>query len=34
MACDFADALKPTLLIYDAMDKLSAFKGAPADLAE
>jgi len=34
MAGDFVDALEPSLLIYDVMDQLSAFKGAPVDLVE
>jgi glycosyltransferase involved in cell wall biosynthesis len=34
MAHGFIDALEPELLVYDVMDQLSAFKGAPAELAE
>lgn len=34
MAAPFVDALQPDLLIYDVMDELSAFKGAPAALRE
>lgn len=34
MAGAFVNALEPSLLIYDVMDQLSAFKGAPADLVE
>lgn len=34
MAAPFVDALEPSLLIYDVMDELSAFKGAPAALRE
>ncbi|MCE7986162.1 MAG: glycosyltransferase family 1 protein [Caldilinea sp. CFX5] len=34
MAAPFAEALRPQLLIYDVMDELSAFKGAPAELKE
>lgn len=34
MAAPFVAALKPDLLIYDVMDELSAFKGAPAALRE
>jgi UDP-galactopyranose mutase len=32
MALEFVDALDPSLLVYDVMDQLSAFKGAPAAL--
>jgi UDP-galactopyranose mutase len=32
MAQPFVDALLPSLLIYDVMDELAAFKGAPAAL--
>lgn len=34
MALPFVAALRPRLLIYDVMDELSAFKGAPAELKE
>lgn len=34
MAAPFVATLKPSLLIYDVMDELSAFKGAPAALRE
>jgi UDP-galactopyranose mutase len=34
MAAPFVAALEPKLLIYDVMDELSAFKGAPAALRE
>jgi glycosyltransferase involved in cell wall biosynthesis len=34
MAAPFVDVLKPDLLVYDVMDELSAFKGAPAALRE
>jgi UDP-galactopyranose mutase len=34
MAAPFADVLKPDLLVYDVMDELSAFKGAPAALRD
>lgn len=34
MASDFVDALPHKLLIYDVMDQLAAFKGAPAELKE
>jgi UDP-galactopyranose mutase len=34
MAAPFVDVLKPSLLVYDVMDELSAFKGAPAALRE
>jgi glycosyltransferase involved in cell wall biosynthesis len=34
MALDFADTIKHKLLIFDVMDQLSAFKGAPAQLVE
>jgi UDP-galactopyranose mutase len=34
MAAPFVDALHPSLLVYDVMDELSAFKGAPAALRE
>ena len=34
MAAPFVEALNPDLLIYDVMDELSAFKGAPAALRE
>jgi len=32
MAAPFVPALEPLLLIYDVMDELAAFKGAPAEL--
>lgn len=34
MAAPFVEAIQPQLLIYDVMDELSAFKGAPAELKE
>lgn len=34
MAAPFVQAIRPRLLIYDVMDELSAFKGAPAELRE
>ena len=34
MAAPFVAALRPDLLVYDVMDELSAFKGAPAALRE
>jgi UDP-galactopyranose mutase len=34
MADGFAEVLSPTTLVYDVMDQLSAFKGAPAELAD
>jgi UDP-galactopyranose mutase len=34
MAQPFVAALQPSLLIYDVMDELSAFKGAPAELRD
>jgi UDP-galactopyranose mutase len=34
MAAPFAAVLKPDILVYDVMDELSAFKGAPAALRE
>jgi UDP-galactopyranose mutase len=34
MADGFVEVLSPSTLIYDVMDQLSAFKGAPAELAE
>ncbi|MEZ4869138.1 MAG: glycosyltransferase [Caldilineaceae bacterium] len=34
MGAPFVETLQPRLLIYDVMDELSAFKGAPADLKE
>lgn len=34
MAAPFVEVLQPSLLIYDVMDELSAFKGAPAALRE
>ncbi len=34
MASDFVDAISHRLLIYDVMDQLAAFKGAPAELRE
>jgi UDP-galactopyranose mutase len=34
MAAPFVAALQPELLVYDVMDELSAFKGAPAALRE
>lgn len=32
MALDFTRGLKPEAIVYDCMDELSAFKGAPEDL--
>ena len=32
MALDMANALQPTRLVYDVMDDLASFKGAPAEL--
>ncbi len=32
VAAPFVQAIRPQLLIYDVMDELSAFKGAPAEL--
>jgi glycosyltransferase involved in cell wall biosynthesis len=34
MAQHFINALRPKLLVYDVMDQLSAFKGAPADIVD
>src|SRR5205809_6565563 len=34
MALEFTDHLNPSVVIYDCMDELSAFKGAPARLKE
>jgi glycosyltransferase involved in cell wall biosynthesis len=34
MAQHFISALRPKLLVYDVMDQLSAFKGAPADIVD
>jgi glycosyltransferase involved in cell wall biosynthesis len=34
MAFEFVEAIQPQLLIYDVMDELSAFKGAPVELRE
>jgi UDP-galactopyranose mutase len=34
MASPFVEVLKPDVLVYDVMDELSAFKGAPAALRE
>ncbi|GAB3949800.1 glycosyltransferase family 1 protein [Spirosoma harenae] len=34
MALPFTDHLKPQLVVYDCMDELSAFLGAPANLLE
>lgn len=34
MAAPFVEVIDPRLLIYDVMDELSAFKGAPAELKE
>ena len=34
MAAPFVAALRPDMLVYDVMDELSAFKGAPAALRE
>ncbi|MBE2270530.1 MAG: glycosyltransferase family 1 protein, partial [Anaerolinea sp.] len=34
MASDFIDALNPRMLVYDVMDQLAAFKGAPAELRD
>jgi UDP-galactopyranose mutase len=34
MASEFVDALSPRLLIYDVMDQLASFKGAPAELRD
>jgi glycosyltransferase involved in cell wall biosynthesis len=34
MALDFADHLQPALTVYDCMDELSAFRGAPPELVE
>lgn len=34
MALDFADHLQPALTVYDCMDELSAFRGAPLELIE
>lgn len=34
MAAPFVAALRPNMLVYDVMDELSAFKGAPAALRE
>lgn len=34
MALQFSDHLKPYAIVYDCMDELSAFQGAPASLVE
>jgi glycosyltransferase involved in cell wall biosynthesis len=34
MALEFIQTLQPSLIIYDVMDQLSAFKGAPANLTQ
>lgn len=34
MGLHFLDILKPSLLVYDVMDQLSAFQGAPAELKD
>ncbi len=34
MALDFADGIKPEATVYDCMDELSLFRGAPARLCE
>lgn len=34
MADSFIDVLHPSLVVYDVMDQLSAFKGAPAELSQ
>jgi len=34
MAYDFVDVVQPDLLVYDVMDQLSAFQGAPTALKE
>jgi glycosyltransferase involved in cell wall biosynthesis len=34
MAAPFVEAIQPRLLIYDVMDELSAFKGAPSELKD
>ncbi len=34
MGLEFADTIEHDLLVYDVMDQLAAFKGAPADLPE
>ncbi len=34
MASEFVEVIQPRLLIYDVMDELSAFKGAPVELRE
>lgn len=34
MALEFTEVLEPSLLIHDVMDQLSAFKGAPPNLAQ
>ncbi|MBZ0290394.1 MAG: glycosyltransferase family 1 protein, partial [Anaerolineae bacterium] len=34
MASDFVKPLNPCVLVYDVMDQLSAFKGAPAELRD
>ncbi len=34
MALRFADSIHPSLTVYDCMDELSLFRGAPADLCD
>jgi UDP-galactopyranose mutase len=34
MALEYTDHLSPSAIVYDCMDELSAFKGAPAALKE
>jgi UDP-galactopyranose mutase len=34
MGMHFLDVLKPSLLVYDVMDQLSAFRGAPTELKD
>lgn len=34
MALEFTDQLEPVVTVYDCMDELSAFAGAPPDMAE
>lgn len=34
MSLSFSDHLKPRVTVYDCMDELSAFRGAPAELVE
>jgi glycosyltransferase involved in cell wall biosynthesis len=34
MALEFSDHLKPAVVVYDCMDELSAFKGAPPELID